>query len=106
MFYIIVGGITFLALILLVIAIFYNKFQFAIIKIEESENNTDLFLHKKYDLIKRVCPIIESELKKKKLFSTIEEITNLNHFELNDKLNKLYTDLFKILDDNEKLFKS
>ena len=38
MFYIIVGIITFIAFILLIITIYYNKFQFAIIKIEEAEN--------------------------------------------------------------------
>lgn len=107
MFYIIVGSITIFALFFLIIAIFYNKFQFAIIKIEEAENNTDLYLHKKYDLIKRITPIINEELKKKDLLSNINDsIDKLNHFELNKKLGNIFNDLFKILDDNDKLLKS
>lgn len=107
MFYIIIGLITFIAFILLVIVIYYNKFQFSIIKIEEAENNSDIFLNKKYELIKRVAPIIRKELKKKTLLSEIDkDIESLNHFELNDKLSKIDNDLFKILDENEKLLKS
>lgn len=107
MFYIIVGCVTFIAFILLVIVIYYNKFQFSIIKIEEAENNSDIFLNKKYELIKRVAPIIRKELKKKTLLSEIDDnMESLNHFELNDKLSKIDNDLFKILDENEKLLKS
>ena len=47
MLYIIIGGITLIAFILLVIILNYNKFQFAIIKIEEAESNADVFLKKK-----------------------------------------------------------
>lgn len=107
MFYIIVGIITFIAFILLIITIYYNKFQFAIIKIEEAENNTDLFLQKKLDLIKRIIPIIKDLLKNKKLFNNFEEeFDKYNHFELNEKLSSMYNDLFKVLDENEKLLKS
>ncbi len=107
MFYIIVGSITFIAFILLIIVIYYNKFQFSIIKIEEAENNSDIFLNKKHDLIKRLVPIIRKELKNKKIILEIDEdYSSLNHFELNDKLSKIDNELFKILDDNEKLLKS
>ena len=108
MFYIIVGTITFIALILLIIAIYYNKFQFSIIEINEAENNTDLYLHKKLELLKRCCPIIRKALKKKKLLTDIDEINeeSLNHFEFNEILNKAYIDLFKVIDENEKLLKS
>ena len=108
MFYIVVGSITFIAFILLIIVIYYNKFQFAIIKIDEAENNTDIFLNKKNDLIKRCCPIIRNELKKKKVLENIDKIDGeeLNHFEFNEALDKAYIDLFKIIDDNEKLLKS
>lgn len=108
MFYIIVGTITFIALILLIIAIYYNKFQFAIIKIDEAENNADLFLHKKLELIKRAIPIIEEELKLKDFLKDIIDIKEeeINHFELNSKLSDSYKELFKKIDDNEKLYKS
>lgn len=107
MFYIVVGSITLLAFILLIIAIYYNRFQFSIIKIEEAENNADIYLKEKYELIKRVSSIIRDELKKKKLLKEIDDdFSSLNHFELNDKLSKIDNELFKILDDHEKLLKS
>lgn len=108
MFYIVVSSITILAFILLIFAIYYNKFQFAIIKINEAEENADLYLNKKFDLLKRCSPIIRKELKKKKILEGVEQISieELNHFELNDALNKSYNDLFKVIDDYEKLLKS
>lgn len=107
MFYIIVGSITFIAFILLIIVIYYNKFQFSIIKIDEAEENAEIFLNKKYELIKRIVPIIRKELKDKELVSEIDEdFESLNHFEFNDKLSKIDNNIFNILDDNEKLLKS
>ena len=107
MFYIIVGSITFIAFILLIIVIYYNKFQFSIIKIDEAEENAEIFLNKKYELIKRIVPIIRKELKDKELVSEIDDdFESLNHFEFNDKLSKLANNIFKILDDNETLLKS
>ena len=107
MFYIIVGSITFIAFILLIIVIYYNKFQFSIIKIDEAEENAEIFLNKKYELIKRIVPIIRKELKDKELVSEIDDdFESLNHFEFNDRLSKIDDKIFKILDDNEKLLKS
>lgn len=108
MFYIVVGSITILALILLIFAIYYNKFQFAIIKINEAEENADIYLNKKFDFLKRCSPIIRKELRKKKILEEVEQISveDLNHFKLNESLNKAYGDLFKVIDDHEKLLKS
>lgn len=108
MFYIIVGGITFIALILLIIAIVYSKFQFCIIKIEEAEENIRISLIKKLELIRRSTPIIKKELKKKEFLNEVNEINEemLNHFELNNSLAELSKKLFTVIDDNEKLYKS
>lgn len=108
MFYTIVGIITGIAFILLIIAIFYNKFQFSIIKIDEAEENIEVFLNKKFDLIKRCCPLIRKSLKKKELLSDIDtlNVEDFNHFEFNDAMDKAYIDLFKVIDENEKLLKS
>ena len=107
MFYIIIGSITFISFILLIIVIYYNKFQFSIIKIDEAEENAEMFLNKKYELIKRIVPIIRKELKDKELVSEIDDdFESLNHFEFNDRLSKIDDKIFKILDDNEKLLKS
>ncbi len=108
MFYIVVSSITILAFILLIFAIYYNKFQFAIIKINEAEENADLYLNKKFDLLKRCSPIIRKELRKKKILEEVEKLPvgEFNHFELNEALNKAYNNLFQIIDDHEKLLKS
>ena len=50
---IILGCIVVLALLILFITIGNNKFSFAIIRIEEAENNIEVLLHKKYDLLQR-----------------------------------------------------
>ena len=42
MLYAILGIISVISIILLFITIYYNKFRFAIIKIEEAENNIDI----------------------------------------------------------------
>lgn len=108
MFYIVVGSITIFAFILLIFAIYYNKFQFAIIKINEAEENADLYLNKKLELLKRCSPIIKKELKKKKLLEAVDKIKvdELNHFEFNTTLNQAYIDLLKVIDEYEKLLKS
>lgn len=108
MFYIIVGSITFVALILLIIAIYYNKLQFSIVKIEEAEANIEIYLNKKLELIKRCIPIIKKGLKKKEFLNEVDEVNIevLNHFELNNTLTDISKKLFKTIDDNDKLYKS
>ena len=51
LFEIILGVVVVLAIIVLFITIVNNKYLFAIIKIEEAENNIEVLLHKKYDLL-------------------------------------------------------
>ena len=107
MFYIIVGSITIIAFILLIFAIYYNKFQFIIIKIDEAEENADILLKKKKELIERCIPIIKDELKLKEFIPEINDINEeMNHFEMNEKLTECYHKLFQKLDDNDKLYKS
>ena len=107
MFYIIVGSITIIAFILLIFAIYYNKFQFIIIKIDGAEENADILLKKKKELIERCIPIIKDELKLKEFIPEINDINEeMNHFEMNEKLTECYHKLFQKLDDNDKLYKS
>ncbi len=104
----VLGCIVIVALIILIFVIYHNKFQISIIKIEEAENNIDLFLLKKLDLLKRTIPIVKKELKLDSFLDQLESsyLDDLNHFELNDTLKLAFNELFKTLDDNEKLFKS
>lgn len=108
MFYVIVGGITFIAFILLIIVIIYNKFQFCNIKVEEAEANIGVDLKKKLDLIRRCIPIIKEELKLKEFLEEVNDINEdeFSHFELNDKLTECSKKLFNTVDDNDKLYKS
>ena len=94
---IILGCIVVLALLILFITIGNNKFSFAIIRIEEAENNIEVLLHKKYDLLQRCCPIIIKELKVKDFLPDIGEI---KLEEINDELNNIKKDLpFQIIFD-------
>lgn len=105
---IVLGIIVAISLILLIVIIYHNKFQFAIIKIDEAENNVDILLEKKRDLLARTRPIVKKELKIEEFLEDVEELKDkeLNHFEINDILKRAYNDLFKITDENEKLLKS
>lgn len=105
---IILGCIVFIALLAIIVVIYHNKFQLAIIKIDEAENNIDILLEKKADLLKRTRPIIQKELKLEHFLDDLEtyEEKQLNHFEMHDFLKENYHELFKILDDHEKLLKS
>lgn len=105
---IIIGCIVVIAIFLIIITIYYNKFQFVIIKIDEALNNIDTLLDKKRELLERTRAVIKKEIKLKDYLDGIDSLNKdeLNNFELNDILKKFYNELFKVLDDNEKLFKS
>lgn len=96
------------AVLLMIIIIYRNKFQLTIIKINEAENNIDVLFERKLELLDRTIPIIKKEIKDEDFFAELEtiDIASMNHFEVNDLLKKKYNELFKVIDDNEKLLKS
>lgn len=104
---IIIGIIVGISLILLIGTIINNNFQLAIIKIEKAEEDIDIYLEKKKELLDRTKPIIEKELKIEaflpELALNFNEISNIDE---NDILKKCYIDLYKTIDDNDKLLKS
>ncbi len=108
MFEIIVASIVVICLLLIFIIIVHNKFQFAIIEMEEAENNIDVLLHKKLDLLVRAIPIVKKELKLEEFLEDLEQKKDMDVslFELNTILKKNHDNFIKVLDDNEKLFKS
>lgn len=108
MFEFITGAVVIIAFILFFIVMGHNKFQFAIIRMEEAENNIDVLLHKKLDLLDRAIPVVKKELKMEKFLEEIENSkdSNINLFELNNLLKNNSDTFYKILDENEKLFKS
>ena len=93
---IILGTIVILALLILIVVIYHNRFKISIIKMEEAENNIDLFLQKKIDLLKRAQPVVKKELKLddflEELFS--DTVNDLNFFELNDLLKRTFNQFF------------
>ena len=108
MFLIIMIILVAILTILVLIMVNYNKFNFTIVKIAEAENNIDVLLSKKMELLKRSRPIIKKELKIDDFLEDMELLSedNNNHFEMNLKLKELHSELLKILDENEKLLKS
>lgn len=107
--YIIIGSVVGLLFILVtIISIYHNKFQFCIIKIDEAENNIGVLLEKKREYLERTRPIIKKELKMDEFLEVLENLDEkrLNHFEINSLLKDCAYDLFKLLDENEKLYKS
>ena len=108
MLYIILGILVVFFITFIVATVYYNKFKFAIIKIDEAENNIDVLFEKKIELLERTRPIIKKELKIDSFLDDVEFLkeSEINHFEMNSSLKKLHEELNKILDNNEKLFKS
>ena len=71
-------------------------------------NNIGVLLDKKRELLERTRPIIKKELKLEEFLEKINDwdSNNFNHFEINSILKDCSYDLFKLLDENEKLYKS
>ncbi|MBR6949534.1 MAG: LemA family protein [Bacilli bacterium] len=105
---ILIGVAIVILLFIIIFVIYGNRFNFAIIKINEAESNLDILLNRKLDLLERTVPIIKKELKLEEFMAELNGINeaNLNHFQLNEILKTEYDELFKTLDENEKLFKS
>ena len=104
---IILGVIAGITLLLLIITIISNRFRFAVIKIEKAEEDINIYLQKKKDLLEKTCPIIKKELKLEEFLNEIDDITDdLNNFKKNNYLKKLSNELYKTIDENEKLYKS
>ncbi len=107
MWEIIVGVIVGISIILLIGTIINNRFQLAVIKIEKAEEDIDIYLEKKRELLERTRPIIEKELKEDVFLPELElNLKDMNNYDENDILKKCYADLFRTIDDNDKLLKS
>lgn len=94
--------IIFFIVISLLFSIFiinYNKFQTAIIKISEAEENINILLKKKLELILRVKNFIEDKKEDYKITGLEKlEKQELNTFELNVELEKYNKKIMEITD--------
>ena len=104
---IIIGVIAGICFLLFIITIINNRFKFAVIKIEKAEEDINIYLQKKKDLLERTRPIIKKELKLKEYLNEIDSVSEeMDNYSKNDVLRKLSNEVFKTIDENEKLYKS
>lgn len=104
---IIIGIIVVLSIIAFIMVIYNNRYELASIKIEKAEQDIELYLKKKLDLLQRTRPIVKKALKTKTFMEELDNIPNeLNNLETHITLKKIYNELFKALDENDKLYKS
>lgn len=105
--YIITIVVIVIALLLMIFVIYYNKYQFAIIRINEAENKISKSLKEKTVLFERVIPIIKEKFKKEnRLIDIMIKIKDneLNNFELNKELQNASKILNELLDNNVYLY--
>ena len=70
---IIIGVVLFIIIILAFFSVINNKFKLAIIKFEKAEEEIDIYLEKKHDLINRAKEIINKEIKKEDFFVDLDD---------------------------------
>ena len=105
---IIIGVVVgFILLLIILLSFSGNKYKYAIIKIDRAEEDIDIYLQKKKDYLDRTRPIIKKELKLNDFLGEIDSnIEEMSNHQKNDFLRSLYNELFKTIDENEKLLKS
>ena len=109
MLYIILAILVFIAIIIgSTILVYYHKFDYLMIRINEAENNIDILLQKKIECISRIIPIIQENTKEKDFLDDFSLIRTKekDHFEANEFLKNSHMDILKIIGDYEKLLKN
>lgn len=104
---IIIGVIVVISLISFIVVIYNNRFELANIKIEKAEQDIELYLKNKLDLLQRTRPVVKKALKTKEFMEELDNISlELTNLEMHITLKKIYNELFKAMDEHEKLYKS
>ena len=104
---IIIGVIVVISIIAFIMVMYNNKFELANIKIEKAEEDIELYLKNKMDLLQRTRPIVKKALRTKEFMEDLDKIPlDLNNLETHITLKKIYNELFKAMDEHEKLYKS
>ncbi len=104
----ILGIIVIIGIISILIVIGNNKINFIQIKIEKANEDISLYLDKKYELLERTRPIVKKELKVEEFLEELVTYESFKEdsFDSHNLLKSSYNELFKTLDNNEKLLKS
>ncbi|MBR2827951.1 MAG: hypothetical protein IKE70_01805, partial [Bacilli bacterium] len=85
MLYWIIGGIVVISILLFIFIISSNKFQLVIIKIDKAEEDIELYLQKKKELLERSRTIIEKEVKKEVILEGLDQsLDGFNHFDIHN----------------------
>lgn len=104
---IIIGVIVVISIITFIIVMYNNKYEMANIKIEKAEQDIALYLKNKLELLQRTRPIVKKALRTKEFMEDLDKIApELNNLEMHITLKKIYNELFKAMDEHEKLYKS
>lgn len=105
MIYAIIGSITFIATFILIFVLicfnYKNKYNFLYIKVKEADNNLDILLQKKEEILLKIVPILE-----KFDINNIPEVIKLkskriDHHNLYKELSVMSNDILKLIDDYE-----
>ena len=96
------GFIFFIILICVIMFLAYkNKYNFLYIKVKEADNNLDILLQKKEEILLKIVPILE-DAKIKDIPEVIKlKSKRIDHHELYQELMDMTTDILKIIDDYE-----
>ena len=95
------------SILIFVFVVFNNRFQLAIIKIDKAEEDIDIYLQKKSELLDRTRPLIKKELKLDSTMTDLDVVSeDETNFQTHLRLKKAYNEFFKTIDENEKLLKS
>ncbi len=103
MVYAIIGGVIVLIILICVIMVlaYKNKYNFLYIKVKEADNNLDILLQKKEEILLKIVPILE-DAKIKDIPEVIKlKSKRIDHHELYQELMDMTTDILKIIDDYE-----
>lgn len=103
MIYAIIGGIVVLVILICVIMVlvYKNRYNFLYIKVKEADNNLDILLQKKEEILLKIVPILE-DAKIKDIPEVIKlKSKRIDHHELYQELMDMTTDILKIIDDYE-----
>ena len=103
MIYAIIGGIILLIILIcvIIVLVYKNKYNFLYIKVKEADNNLDILLQKKEEILLKIVPILE-DAKIKDIPEVIKlKSMKISHYDLYQELMNMIREILKIIDDYE-----
>ena len=103
MIYAIIGGMLVVIVVIFIILFMYyrNKYEFLYIKVKEADNNLDIILQKKEEILLKIVPILEEEnIKDIPLVGKLKT-KRLDHRKLYSELMKMTDEMLQVIDNYE-----